>query len=116
MEYPELVEMVQEFSPDREFRFVSISCESSVGESTFEMLRQETETFYESIGVDVPTYCDPTGRTRRSTAAVLGNPGLYYPSTLLIDRDGKIARVWEGFTPSGVTEMRKAIAAELENA
>lgn len=113
MEYPELIEMVHAFSSEPDFRFISVSCEAGVGESSFEMLQQETEEYYESIGVDVPTYCDPAGRTRRATAAILDNPGLYYPSTLLIDRQGKIVQVWEGFTPSGVEQMRKAIAAKL---
>jgi len=113
MEYPELLEMTEEFAAAPSFRFVSVSCEASAGQNSFEELQQETREYYRSLGVTIPTYCDPAARTRRAIAALLDHPGIYYPSTILIDREGKIAGVWEGFTPSGVGQMRQTIARRL---
>jgi thiol-disulfide isomerase/thioredoxin len=113
LEYPELLEMTEEFAAEPGFRFVSVSCEASAGQNSFKELQRETREYYRSIGVSIPTYCDPASRTRRAIADLLEHPGIYYPSTVLIDQQGTIAGVWEGFTPSGVGKMRQAIARRL---
>ncbi len=114
MEYPELVAMVQSLEAAYpSFQFVSVSCEPPVGNNTLETLREATYGFYDKIGVDVPTYCDPRGYSRASAAEVLERPAMYYPTTILIGPDGKVAAVWEGYSRRGVEQMRTAIEAIL---
>lgn len=108
-EYPELVAMVQELEAVHPaFQFISVSCEPPVGNNTLETLREATYGYYAKIGVDVPTYCDPRGYSRASTAEVLERPAMYYPTTILIGGDGKVAAVWEGYSRHGVEQMREA--------
>lgn len=113
-EYPELVAMVQELEAAHpSFQFISVSCEPPVGNNTLETLRESTYGYYAKIGVDVPTYCDPRGYSRASAAEVLERPAMYYPTTILIGGDGKVAAVWEGYSRNGVEQMRKATEGAL---
>ncbi|QDS91316.1 Thiol-disulfide oxidoreductase ResA [Roseimaritima multifibrata] len=114
-EYAEIAEMASEvtlMSAD-DFRFVSVSCEPSVGSNSFESLRTATLEFYSQIGIEIPTYCDPYGHTRVAAAKVLGRHGMSFPTTILIDGDGKVTGVWEGYSRNGVNQMREAIESDL---
>ncbi|QEG43730.1 TlpA family protein disulfide reductase [Roseimaritima ulvae] len=113
-EYPELVAMAQELEAAHSgFQFVSVSCEPPVGDNTLETLRESTYGFYAKIGVDVPTYCDPRGYSRAAAAEVLERPAMYYPTTILIGGDGKVAAVWEGYSRHGVEQMRETAEGML---
>ncbi len=116
-EYPELVAMVDTLEPAAgdSFRFVSVSCEPPVGSNTFESLQASTKEYYDSIGVDVPTYCDPGGRARTVAAELLERPAMFYPTTFLIGPKQTVTHVWEGYTRRGVEEMRSAIQAATTN-
>ncbi len=105
MEYPELAEMVKDLEQNEKFRFLSVSCEAGRGE-TFEVLRQKTEDYFSSEGIAGAVYADPQGTTRLSTAQRLGRNEMFYPTSIVVDADGNIAGVWEGYAPGSVDEMK----------
>ena len=109
MEYPELAEMVERWESEPSFHFISISNENSA-DATYQSLTDETKEFLASQGIHHTVYCDPRGQTRETVAKSLGNANLYFPTTLLIDRNQKIAAVWEGYDPAGVSQMNQQIS------
>ncbi len=106
MEYPHLSEMTAQLSDDRRFRFISVSCESNNRE-TFNGLWLKTKDYFSQNAItDQMVYADPRGVTRTSLLDRLERPNLYYPTSVLVDGEGNIAGVWEGYTPSAVNQIR----------
>jgi thiol-disulfide isomerase/thioredoxin len=104
LEYPELSKMAGRLSGDEPFDFVPVSCEYGLGE-TFEGLWEKTRDYLQSNRIDSVAYADPRGVTRRSAAERLERDSLFYPTSILIDHRGKIAGVWEGYTPVSVEQI-----------
>ena len=96
------------------FRFLAVSCEG--GAETFAGLWEKTDGYFRSAGIDNPVFADPRGITRRSVAERLKEPALGLPTSVLIDRDGKIAGVWQGYTPHTVSDIEASIRELLVSA
>lgn len=107
LEYPELVEMAAQFEDDPAFRFLPVSCPN--GQETVESLQQQTTRYFQRQSIDSPAFADPRGITRRSVAERLAQNTFYFPTSILIDPDGRIAGVWEGYAPGTVAEIESAI-------
>jgi thiol-disulfide isomerase/thioredoxin len=106
LEYPELSEMAGRLGAEEpRFEFVPVSCEYSSGE-TFEGLSTKTQDYLQSNHIDSIAYADPRGVTRRSAAERLQRNSLFYPTSMLIDHQGRIAGVWEGYTPDSVDQIK----------
>ena len=112
-EYPQLVELASKFEREKTFRFVPVSCEGQP--DTFEGLWDKTSQYFVSQGLTSPAYADPRGVTRRSVAERLAQPSLYFPTSILIDARGKIAGVWEGYTPETVSQIEGAVRTLLKS-
>ncbi len=108
LEYPELAEMVTRLERSRGFRFLSVSCEADPSE-TYEGLTEKTMDYFATAGIEGAAYADPTGVTRRSAAERLEQSSLYYPTSILVGPEGKIAGVWSGYTPGSVEQMERVI-------
>ena len=105
MEYPHLAVVASRLQSEPGFRFVAVTCENSRDE-TFEGLWAKTLEFFDSSGVmDTTVFADPSRVTRRSVKERLEQPVLYYPTSILIDAEGSIAGVWQGYTPAAVDEI-----------
>jgi len=115
LEYPELIEMANEFGAQTRFRFVTVSCGGG-GAEDFESLQSQTERYYRTIGAgELETFADLAGVTRSEVSSVLGD-SMVYPTTVVIGGDGRIAGVWLGYSPKGVAEMRALIVELLGQA
>jgi thiol-disulfide isomerase/thioredoxin len=108
MEFPELAAMVGQHDASSSFVFLPVSCEAHGGE-TFASLLANTEHYYDSQQLVLPCLADPRGVTRRSVAQRLEADTMLYPTSLVIDGDGRIAGVWEGYAPSSVKQMKTLI-------
>lgn len=108
MEYPHLAEMAQRLDDERAVVFLPVSCEGTPGE-TLENLREKTREFFEAAGIDSPILADPRGVTRRSAAERLEQSSLFFPTSILIDAEGRIVGVWEGYAPEGVEQIEAEI-------
>lgn len=109
-EFPHLADLARRYQNRPEFRFLSVSCGSGDQEDE-EDLRNETQSFLQKQGVDLPTYHDPGAVTRRSVDAAAGFQG--YPTTVLLDSGGVIRAMWVGYYPGVEKEIERAIAKLL---
>ena len=115
LEYPELVELARELESEPGFQFVTISCGGG-GPDEYEPLQADTLAYYREIGAgELLTYADLKGATRRSLMEQL-NESVVYPTTVLVSPEQRIAAVWLGYSPAGVSEMRQAIEDLLPQA
>ena len=108
MEYPDLSQMAHSMENEGQLRFLSVSCESGPHE-TFESLWGKTQNYFEGAEIQSTAYADPRGLTRRSICERLERERMFYPTSIVIDAEGAIAGVWEGYTPSSVYEIKKTI-------
>ncbi len=111
-EYPHLVKMASRYADSEAFRFLPVTCEGQP--DTFDNLWAETAGYFRRSGIESPAFADPRGLTRRSTAERLDQPSLYYPTSVLIDRQGNIAGVWEGYRPGTVEEIETRLQGLLD--
>ncbi len=108
-EFPEFAKLAAQYADSDQVKFVSISC-SGGAEYDLDQLRSETVNFMSKIPNPIPTYADPAAMTRERVAWILPRGSLGYPTTLLVDRDGTIIDLIEGYYPG---EMEK-LATEIE--
>ena len=113
VEFPHLVEMVEHFEKNPDFKFLSISCPANPSDSG--SLAAETEDFLKRFDADFPAYTDDDGVSRRHLieAAQLGDYGFGYPATVVLGRDGKIRGMWVGYMPGWEKQMRRVVDAAL---
>ena len=103
---PHLAAIERQFRGRPAFRLLAVSCGQSAKED-FRLLRENTRAVLAEKNVDLPTYADPGGVSRSAVEQAVGLGG--YPTTLIIDRRGRIRRAWTGFRPGVETEMQQLI-------
>ncbi len=113
MEFPELAAMVIRHRDTPSFLFLPVSCEADSGE-TFDGLLSKTQGYFASEGIALPCLADPRGVTRRSLAQRLEGDEMVYPTTVVIDANGRIAGIWEGYSPASVDEIDSLVNRLLQ--
>ncbi len=111
-EFPELVAMADELSANDSFRFYPVSCGSQGNDQDLDELRDLTEQFLQARDASLATYADQNADSRRRLALLLGMDQFAYPTTMLVDRNGRIQGFWVGYNPAYVSEMR-TLASQL---
>lgn len=94
MELPHLAELERKYRGQEGLLFLAVSCGPGPQED-LEAIRSQTTALLANQGFQMPTYLDPGFITRRAVAEAVGFAG--YPTTLVLDRQGYIRRVWVGF-------------------
>ena len=94
MELPHLAEQYRKYRGREGLLFLSVSCGPGPKEDP-EEIRSHTAALLANQQLELPTYLDPDFVTRRAVNEAVGFRG--YPTTLLLDRQGYIRRVWVGF-------------------
>jgi peroxiredoxin len=108
---PHLAAIEEHFRGRPAFKFLSVACGRRTMED-YRTLRRDTRAVIEQEHLDLPTYADPGGVSRSAAQQAVGLSG--YPLTLLLDRAGRIRKVWTGFQPGVETEMQQLITRLLE--
>ncbi len=106
-ELPEIAGIGERFAGRDDFRLLAVSCGQGADEN-LETLREETERFLAARGSKLSTYVDPGASSRRAMNVVLGVP-IAYPTTVLLDREGRIRGLWQGYDPRAAEEMEAEI-------
>ncbi len=106
-ELPEIEDIGERFAGRDDFRLLAVSCGQGTDEN-LETLRDETERFLAARGSKLSTYVDPDASSRRAMNIVLGVP-IAYPTTVLLDREGRIRGLWQGYDPRAAGEMEAEI-------
>ncbi len=106
-ELPHLDDLYDEFARTGDFVVLPVSS----GGEDFGALRADTKNLLSRLRLDLPTYADPTGTTRRAFRQVAGWRGAV-PTTFILDRQGVIRKSWAG--AGWDNEMRATIKRLLD--
>jgi thiol-disulfide isomerase/thioredoxin len=107
-EFPHIAALATQFRNRPDFQVLAVSCGG--GEEDFAQIEEQTKAFLESYKIDLPTYKDPGGYSRRAIDLVAGFQG--YPTTLVLDRNGIIRGLWFGYR-AGYEQQIEKLVAEL---
>ena len=110
-ELPDMTAVEREFRDRDDFRFLAVSCDALSSENV-EKLRTDTATLLGKLDLDLPTYTDPNGRTRKAFDDVGRFEG--YPTTVVLDRTGTIRGVHVGATTKET--LRREVSRLLNEA
>lgn len=95
-EFPNLVRLWNTFGQQSTAKFLMVSCEEPGQDE--ESLRRETQRFLRRFDSKIPTYSDPDEASRAALRRVTGS-ATKYPTTVILDTQGVIRAVWEGYEP-----------------
>ena len=109
-EFPHIVAIADKYRDRSDFELLAVSCGSG-GDDTSQSLRPATEAFLQDRKLDVATYFDPQGYTRREVDKIAGFEG--YPTTLVLDRSGVIRGMWVGYEPGTERRIGELVAKLL---
>lgn len=111
-ELPTLAEISKQWAHDR-VRVVPVTCLQSAAEEARGPLRESAETFMKDLGVENFTvYYDPDHKTRDALAAI-GAFDETYPTTLILDPEGRVLAVFKSYH---IVQSQKGINAVLTQA
>ncbi len=116
LEMPHLVELYEEFRHDQSFQLFAVTCRGQPGQ-TLESLRAETSSYLETLPTQPPVFFDHDQVTRRyltklGTDESVGAADFVYPTTVVVDQDGTIQGVWEGYAP-GIEKLQRSLIKSL---
>ena len=98
-EMPDFVMTQRSYAQDSQVLFVSIAC-SNRADETKDALRFYTNKFLQNIDAsDLPVYFDPAEFTRSRLSQLMTQGGFSYPTTLVLDVQGKVVDVWRAAVP-----------------
>jgi len=104
VELPHIAALEKKYRDQPGFQLLAITSAQGFPEDLDE-LRQQTQAFLRSQGLDLPTYLDPGATTRRAFAELGALKG--FPTTVVIDRQGVIRNVWVGFDPRSLDQIEQ---------
>jgi hypothetical protein len=107
---PHFAALERQFRGWPAFRFLAVACARRAKED-YGSLRRDTRALLEEKHLDVLTYADLGGVSRSAVEQAVGLSG--YPTTLILDRAGRIRGRWTGYQPGAESEMRQLISRLL---
>lgn len=113
MEYPEFAKLQKEYLDASDVLFASIACGDRSPE-TKDDLAFYTKKYLDREKIeDMPIYWDPVEFSRQQVSLLFKSGGFSYPTTIVVDKQGKIAGIWRG-TISGNTLKNSIEAARKQ--
>lgn len=109
-EFPHLAELADRYSGRDDFSFLSVSCPGSTDDD-LEALKNDTQSFLRSHKSKLAVFADPQSVTQKS-AARAGAFDFGYPTTVVLDRQGIIRAVWNGYV-TGVEHQMEEVVHKL---
>jgi cytochrome c biogenesis protein CcmG/thiol:disulfide interchange protein DsbE len=111
-EFPELVHMVDHHRGDKQFQMVFVSCSQNGKDQAPEHLSATRELLV-SEGYDIRCFTDPAHTTIQAVQKATMQENFYFPTTMMIGTDGKIAALWMGYNTYYVEEMHDMVHKAL---
>jgi thiol-disulfide isomerase/thioredoxin len=108
-EFPYLVAIYESFKNQRDFQYVSISYPGEP--QPLSELREATGEFLTRQRASHPTYYDQAGQTAGALEMIDVQPA--FPTTLVIDGDGILRGVWQGYNRASMAEIEELVAKLL---
>lgn len=110
IEFPQLMDVARHHAQKKDFQFVSVSC---LGPDEEDGLAERTAAFLKEFKANISTWHDPTEETRVSLVQDVGITKFGYPTSLVIDRGGKVRGVWVGYSAGDETAISELISQLL---
>jgi len=110
LQLPQLAAIERQFADQPAFRLLSVSC-GRVSDKDQTALRDATRESLRRENVELRIYADLSGASRAAVKQVIGLSR--YPTTLVLDRLGRVRRVWAGFRAGDEVEMQQLITQLL---
>ncbi|AMV35030.1 Thiol-disulfide oxidoreductase ResA [Pirellula sp. SH-Sr6A] len=96
MEYPEFAKLQKEYIDSADVEFASIAC-GDRSPDTKDDLAFYTKKYLDREKIeDMPIYWDPAEFSRQQVSLLFKSGGFSYPTTIVLDKQGKIADIWRG--------------------
>ena len=108
IEWPHLVALAESYRSDDRFQLISVACAAGGQSESDVAFRRDLAEFLDGKEIPFDIFVDRTAVVRRRLASDT-NGRFGYPTTLLIDEDGVVRAVWEGYQPGTETEMKTSI-------
>ncbi len=110
-EFPRLMKLEERLRGNPDFKFLSVSCGQESPESIPD-LRLQTEAYAAEMGAKFPIYADPFWQTRKAVAATAYDSRGTMPTTVVLDRTGKVRGIWIGYA-GGDERVMEELVLEL---
>jgi thiol-disulfide isomerase/thioredoxin len=107
-EFPRLMKLEERLRGEPDFKFVSVSCGQENPEPMTD-LRRRTEAYVTEMGAPFPIYADPHWATRKAAFATSYDFGGTMPTTVALDRAGKVRGIWTGYADGDERVMEELI-------
>lgn len=116
LEMPHLAEIERTYRSDDQFLFLSVACGTWVYPD-LDAMRTETERYYSRSKLEFPVYVDPEFVTRTALETDIGMAPetINYPTTVLVDQDGVVAAIWEGYSDDVPAQIVASIDQLITN-
>ena len=113
-EFPHIERLAKKYGTNPDFRLVSVSCEGGADED-LDTLHENTRKYLEQAGSPTTPYADVSGETRRAVAMRTGEKGFSYPTTLVLDGDGTIQGLWQGYDRKTIRHIDRVLQRLLND-
>jgi thiol-disulfide isomerase/thioredoxin len=113
LELPHLIRLAAA-RKSKPFELVLVTCGARANEDLVE-LAAESRAMVDQIGREVPLYADPLLTNRKTLVEAAKLDGFGYPTTVLLDKEGVIRGLWEGYRDEQEEEMAEAVDRLLES-
>lgn len=112
--YKDFVELQKEFKDNPECLVVSVACPQN-DQDTIDQVAFHTKKYIDRLQYDeMPLYTDIYQFSRTQVSRLFSSGGFQYPTTLVLNRDGKVEGAWRGSLK--IKEVRAAIKSALATA
>jgi thiol-disulfide isomerase/thioredoxin len=101
-ELPHLVHLADELSGRKDFVFLPV-CYDQGPDDTPEWIGARARQITNTIGLTTPVYCDPGNKVQLSMPKLFE---MSFPSTIVLDKRGKVRAVWTGYSPEDTQRIR----------
>ena len=113
MELPHVAELARHYAGNDRCHVLAVACGARQPDpvSSLPELKQQTEELLSTMEIELAVYADPDARTRRAVSEAAGFSG--YPTTLVLDPQGVVRRVWTGYAPGDEQQLAQVVASLL---
>jgi thiol-disulfide isomerase/thioredoxin len=110
IEMPHLAEIERKYRTQDQFKLLSVACGTWVYPS-LDAMKAETTKYRDQAKLEFPIYFDPDFKTRTGLESDIGKEPqtMGYPTTVLIDQQGRVAGVWEGYASNVPAQIESSI-------
>ncbi len=103
LEYPDFAKVQRKYLESKDVYVISISCAQN-SRIKLDDLEFDSKRVVQSSARDMPLYCDPAEYSQSQVSKLLLRDGFMYPTTLVLDRQGRVADYWLGTVESSTVE------------